>query len=123
MSKAQETWFALSGLDYTVPRGYFMGPANPPLNITGSWNAAPRPTSELLRRAGAYGRMPVVSVADRMAAVADLNYWRASVVVLVPGTPHHDLLRSIITDLLGKAPQPVGGVQLWDVRDVVPPSE
>jgi hypothetical protein len=115
-------WFALSGLDYAVPRGYFMGPADPPLNNTGSWHAAPRPTSDLLRLAGAYGRMPVVTTSDRTAAVADLSYWRASVVVLVPGTPHHDLLRSIITELLGKAPQPVGGVLLWDVRDVVTPS-
>ena len=120
--RAGMRWFALSGLDYTVPRGYFMGPANPPATITGSWNAAPRRTSDLLRLAGAYGRMPVVTVSDRMSAVADLTYWRASVVVLVPGTPHHDLLQSIITDLLGKAPQPVGGVQLWDVRDIVPPS-
>ncbi|MGW4947951.1 hypothetical protein ACWEOZ_40900 [Actinoplanes sp. NPDC004185] len=115
-------WFALSGLDYRVPRGYFMGPADPPLNNTGSWNAAPRRTSDLLRIAGAYGRMPVVTVADRMAAKNDLSHWRAAVVVLVPGTPHHDLLATILTDLLGKAPQQVGGVQLWDVRDIVRPS-
>ncbi|RSM72088.1 hypothetical protein DMB66_05600 [Actinoplanes sp. ATCC 53533] len=116
-------WFALSGLDYTVPRGYFMGPANPPLNRTGSWNAAPRPTADLLRLAGAYGRRPVVTDADRRAAVTDLTYWRAAVVVLVPGTPNADVLESMLTDLLGKSPQQVGGVRLWDVRDVVPPSE
>jgi hypothetical protein len=116
-------WFALSGLDYTVPRGYFMGPANPPLNLTGSWHAAPRPTADLLRLAGAYGRSPVVTDADRRAAVADLTYWRAAVVVLVPGTPHADVLESMLTDLLGKSPQQAGGVRLWDVRDVVPPSE
>jgi hypothetical protein len=66
--------------------------------------------------------MPVVTVADRMAAKNDLSYWRAAVVVLVPGTPHQDLLEKILTDLLGKAPQQVGGVQLWDVRDIVRPS-
>jgi hypothetical protein len=121
--RAGMRWFDLSGLDYSVPRGYFMGPANPPLNRTGSWNAAPRRTSDLLRIAGAYGRMPVVTVADRMAARADLTYWRAAVVVLVPGTPHHDLLASLVTDLLGESPRQVGGVQLWDVRDLVPPSE
>ena len=115
-------WFALSGLDYAVPRGYFMGPANPPGNVTGSWNAAPRRTSDLLRIAGAYGRRPVVTLTDRMAARADLAYWRAAVVVLVPGTPNHDLLSSIVTSLLGRGPQQVGGVQLWDVRDLVPPS-
>ena len=115
-------WFALSGLDYAVPRGYFMGPANPPGNVTGSWNAAPRRTSDLLRIAGAYGRRPVVTLTDRMAARADLAYWRAAVVVLVSGTPNHDLLSSIVTSLLGRGPQQVGGVQLWDVRDLVPPS-
>jgi hypothetical protein len=120
--RAGMRWFALSGLDYSVPRGYFMGPANPPLNRTGSWNAAPRRTSDLLRIAGAYGRMPVVTVADRMAAKNDLSHWRAAVVVLVPGTPNHDLLATILTDLLGKAPQQAGGVQLWDVRDIVRPS-
>ncbi len=120
--RAGMRWFALSGLDYPVPRGYFMGPANPPLDNTGSWNAAPRPTSDLLRIAGAYGRMPVVTAADRQAATADLTYWRAAVVVLVPGTPHHDLLTTLVTDLLGKAPRQVGGVRLWDVRDVVRPS-
>jgi hypothetical protein len=120
--RAGMRWFALSGLDYAVPRGYFMGPANPPLNETGSWNAAPRPTSDLLRLTGAYGRMPVVTNADRRAAITDLTYWRAAVVVLVPGTPHHDLLSTTVSSLLGKPPQQVGGVQLWDVRDVVPPS-
>ena len=119
--RAGMRWFAFSGLDYAVPRGYFMGPANPPLDQTGSWNAAPRRTSELLRLVGAYGRRPVVTVADRMAATADLAYWRAAVVVLVPGTPHHDLLATTVTDLLGEQPRQVGGVQLWDVRDVVRP--
>jgi hypothetical protein len=115
-------WFAMSGLDYQVPRGYFMGPADPPADRTGSWHAAPRPTAEMLRFAGAYGRMPVVTEFDRRNAIVDLSYWRAAVVVLVPGTPHHDLLETIVTDLLGKAPQQVGGVRLWDVRDLVAPS-
>ncbi|AGZ40395.1 hypothetical protein [Actinoplanes friuliensis] len=121
--RAGMRWFALSGLDYSVPRGYFMGPANPPADKTGSWNAAPRPTSDLLRIAGAYGRMPVVTGADRRAAITDLTYWRAAVVVLVPGTPNHDLLQTLVSDLLEKEPQQVGGVQVWDVRDQVRPSE
>jgi hypothetical protein len=120
--RAGMRWFALSGLDYSVPRGYFMGPAGPD-DRTGSWNAAPRPTSDLLRIAGAYGRMPVLTDADRRSAIADLTYWRAAVVVLVPGTPNHDLLESVVTRLLGTAPSDVGGVRLWDVRGLVPPSE
>ncbi|MEU4216308.1 hypothetical protein [Actinoplanes sp. NPDC026623] len=120
--RAGMRWFALSGLGYSVPRGYFMGPADPPGDRTGSWKAAPRPTSDLLRIAGAYGRMPVVTDADRRSAITDLTYWRAAVVVLVPGTPNHDLLQALVTDLLGSAPREVGGVRLWDVRGLVTPS-
>ncbi|MGA5300599.1 hypothetical protein ACPCHT_11755 [Nucisporomicrobium flavum] len=115
-------WFALSGQGYKTPRGYFMGPADPPGNRTGSWNAAPRPTSDLLRIAGAYGRMPVLTDADRRAATADLTYWRAAVVVLTPDAPNHDLLETIVTGLLGRAPQQLGGVAMWDVRDIVHPA-
>ncbi|MEU7902491.1 hypothetical protein [Actinoplanes sp. NPDC049118] len=118
--RAGMRWFALSGLDYSVPRGYFMGPA---ADGTGSWNAAPRPTSDLLRIAGAYGQMPVLTDADRRSAITDLTYWRAAVVVLVPGTPNHDLLEDVVSGLLGSAPREVGGVLLWDVRSLVHPSE
>ncbi|GAA2467452.1 hypothetical protein [Winogradskya humida] len=114
-------WFALTGLDYPVPRGYFMGPANE-ADRTGSWNAAPRPTADLLRIAGAYGRRPVISEADRAAAFTDLTYWRASVVVLTPDAPNHELMASILTDLLGFAPKEVGGVQLWDLRGMLHPT-
>lgn len=115
-------WFALSGLGFAVPRGYFMGPANPPVNRTGSWNAAPRATADLLRIAGAYGRMPELSEIDRRAALADLTYWRAAVVVLDPATANHDLLRTILTYLIGSAPQQVGGVELWDVKGLIHPA-
>jgi len=46
------------------------------------------------------------------------------VVVLVPGSRNGDLLQATLTDLLGQQPQRVGGVLLWDVRDLpVPPRE
>ncbi|AGL15646.1 hypothetical protein [Actinoplanes sp. N902-109] len=114
-------WFALSGLDFAVPRGYFMGPANPPVDKTGSWNAAPRPTADLLRIAGAYGRMPVLTVAERRAAIEDLTYWRAAVVVLTPDAPSYEMLKTILTYLIGNTPQRVGGVELWDVRALIHP--
>jgi hypothetical protein len=118
--RAGMRWFALSGLDFRVPRGYFMGPGAD--GVTGSWNAPPRPTSDLLRYAGAYGQVPVIGESARQAAIADLTYWRAAAVVLVPGTAHYDLLQKILTELLGTAPRQVGGVLVWDVRDMVPPS-
>ena len=115
-------WFALAGQGYRTPRGYFMGPANPPANKTGSWSAAPRPTADLLRNAEAYGQMPALSAADRRAAIADLTYWRAAIVVLTPDARNNALLKTIVTGLLGRAPQQVGGVAMWDVRDIVHPA-
>jgi hypothetical protein len=46
------------------------------------------------------------------------------VVVLVPGEQNGDLLRQTVSGLLGEEPREVGGVLLWDVRDLpVPPLE
>jgi hypothetical protein len=117
-------WAALSGLDFRVPRGYFMGPANPPLDETGSWNAPPRFTANLLWRAREFGQQPRLTSADYQHARDDLVFWRAAVVVLVPGSRNVDVLRRTVTDLLRAEPQQVGGVLLWDVRDLpVPPLE
>jgi hypothetical protein len=106
-------WAALSGLDFGVPRGYFMGPADPPGDRTGSWNAPPRFTSDLLERVGRNGLVPVITVADRQAFAADLRFWRAGAVVLVPGEAHEAQLRSTLTGLFGRPPRVVGGVELW----------
>jgi hypothetical protein len=110
-------WAALTGLDIPMPRGYFMGPANPPGDLTGSWTAPPRPTSTMLRDIVFTGRPPVVDGAVRAAVRADLAYWRAAVVVLVPGAVHGDVLLSTLTQALGP-PQLVGGVRIWDVRSL-----
>ncbi|WP_306212164.1 hypothetical protein [Actinoplanes sp. RD1] len=117
--RAGMRWFALSGLGFEVPRGYFMGPS---ADGTGSWNAPARPTDSMLRSVQAYGQVPVVTTADRAAAVADLTYWRAAAVVLVPGTEHYEELQATVTGLLGEQPQQVGGVQLWDVLGLVHPA-
>jgi hypothetical protein len=117
-------WAALSGLDFRVPRGYFMGPANPPGDETGSWSAPPRFTSNLLWRVREFGQEPRLTTADHDHAVTDLIFWRAAVVVLVPGSRNVDVLQRTLTDLLGRQPERVGGVLLWDVRDLpVPPLE
>lgn len=115
-------WAALAGLDVMVPRGYFMGPVDPPADTTGSWSAPLRPTSTLVRDIVLTGRRPVITAADRRAAVVDLTYWRAAVVVLPPHDRHAAQLQATVTELLGRAPRPVGGVLLWDVRDLVAPA-
>jgi hypothetical protein len=105
-------WAALSGLEFRVPRGYFMGPS---VDGTGSWNAPRRFTSDLINQILVYGAQPDVSDADRQAVAADLRFWRAAVVVLVPDAPHEDVLQATFTSVFGRAPQLVGGVELWAV--------
>jgi hypothetical protein len=108
-------WAALSGLEFRVPRGYFMGPANPPADDTGSWNAPRRFTTDLINQILVYGQQPVITDADRQAFAADLVFWRAAVVVLVPDSPHGDVLRATLSGLFGRPAQRIGGVELWSV--------
>jgi hypothetical protein len=114
-------WAALSGLQFRVPRGYFMGPVNPPFDDTGSWSAPPRFTSNLLWATREFGQQPVLTASDRAAILADLRFWRAAVVVLVPDSRNGDVLLATLTDALGP-PKLVGGVELWDVRYLPVPS-
>jgi hypothetical protein len=117
-------WVTLSHLDFRVPRGYFLGPADPPGDDTGAWSAPPRYTSELLGRVRENGRVPYLSEADRAQVLADLVYWRAAVVVLVPDSRNGTALQAVLTDALGRSPQLIGGAQVWDERSLqVPPRE
>jgi hypothetical protein len=108
-------WVSLTHLEFPAPRGYFMGPADPPQNETGSWHAPPRFTSDLLSRVREYGARPVITGADRRRFGDDLAFWRAGVVVLVPGSRNGAALRDTLTRLFGRPPQLVGGVQIWPV--------
>ncbi|GAA0464871.1 glycosyl transferase [Paractinoplanes deccanensis] len=114
-------WATLSHLDYPTPRGYFMGPVNPPTDNTGSWNAPRRFTSDLLYQVREYGIRPQLTAADRARITEDLIFWRAAVVVLVPNSRNGDDLEATLTDALG-APQLIGGVEVWDVRYLAVPS-
>ncbi|MBU2665801.1 DUF2029 domain-containing protein [Actinoplanes bogorensis] len=121
--RAGMRWASLTHLDYRSPRGYFMGPINPPTDITGSWNAPRRFTADLLWRVREYGERPALSESDKARITEDLIFWRAAVVVLVPGSRNEGPLLDTLTAALGE-PQSVGGVQLWDMRALqVPPAE
>jgi hypothetical protein len=115
-------WAALSKLEYSSPRGYFMGPVNPPADRTGSWNAPSRFTSNLLWRVREYGVRAVIDDTDRQRIKDDLIFWRAGVVVLTPNSRNGGALLATLTDALGK-PQLIGGVEVWDMRSLpVPPA-
>ncbi|MBB2941518.1 hypothetical protein FB565_001222 [Actinoplanes lutulentus] len=116
-------WATLMNLDYATPRGYFMGPVNPPADDTGSWNAPRRFTSDLLWRVREYGRVPELTDADRARITEDLIFWRAGVIILVPGGRNPEAQRELLVDALGE-PKSAGGVEFWDMRSLpVPPKE
>ncbi len=133
-------WQAVAGLDYAMPRGYFLGPSGSH-NDQAMFGAPPRPTSSKLFAVSVLpgqpqpyvgGDTPLGSVvyppptyvatrvtdADRTAALADLRYWRAAVIILAPGG-NEELLWRTTSALVGFQPTFVGGVWLWDVRKLV----
>ncbi|MFG1951269.1 hypothetical protein [Micromonospora sp. NPDC048830] len=107
-------WSALTGHEFPIPGGYFIGPNE---LGEGTFGAPNRPTSTLIYATMDSGTLPVVTEENRRQAVADLRYWRASVVVL-GAHPREAVLRELMTALLGPA-QRVDDVWLWDVRPLV----
>ena len=55
---------------------------------------------------------------DQADALADLRFWRASAVFVVPGF-HTDQVNETGSELFGFRPRFVSGVWLWDVRQLV----
>ncbi|MEV4710189.1 hypothetical protein [Micromonospora sp. NPDC049374] len=109
-------WSARTGLAFTAPGGFFIGPRSPD-DPAARWGAPDRPTSLLLRRVADTGEVPPISENDRRQAVADLRHWRAAVVVQ-GGLHHGDPVRRTVEALLGPARE-IGGALVWDVRPLV----
>ncbi|WP_205809068.1 hypothetical protein [Micromonospora sp. HNM0581] len=109
-------WSARTGLAFTAPGGFFIGPRSPE-DPRARWGAPDRPTSLLLRRVADSGEVPAISEVDRRQAVADLRHWRAAVVVQ-GGLHHGDPVRRTVEALLGPARE-IDGALVWDVRHLV----
>ncbi len=107
-------WGVAANQGYRVVGGYFLGPGPAPEEI-GQYGAVGRPTAGLLGDVGYNGGVPQVTDEQRTQAVADVRYWRTAIVILAPGTGHHDELAAVLTQLFGPAQQ-VDDVLLWDVR-------
>ncbi|MEN3305407.1 MAG: hypothetical protein V7603_1609, partial [Micromonosporaceae bacterium] len=112
-------WSARTGLDLPVARGYFLGPGPDREDAEAIFGAPKRPTSVLLDKVVATGKVPTITASDRANALADLRYWRGSVVVLQPGTRNDGDLWEATSDLLGSPPVLIGGLWVWDVRALV----
>ncbi|MFI6132403.1 hypothetical protein [Micromonospora sp. NPDC051141] len=107
-------WSALTGQEFPIPGGYFIGPNELGEGVFGAPN---RPTSTLIYATMDRNELPEITAENRRQAVEDLRFWRASVVVLGAG-PREAVLRDLVTALLGP-PQRIDDVWLWDVRDRV----
>ncbi|MFY1669376.1 hypothetical protein ACN27G_05375 [Plantactinospora sp. WMMB334] len=109
-------WSARTGLAFTAPGGYFIGPTGPD-DPQGRWGAPDRPTAVLLDRVAATGEVPPIGETERRQAVEDLRHWRAAVVVqggLHRGAP----VKETLDRLLGPG-RGISGAWVWDVRDRV----
>ncbi|WP_243707484.1 hypothetical protein [Micromonospora sp. KC606] len=107
-------WSALTGHEFPVPGGYFIGPNEKGEGVFGAPN---RPTSTLIYTTMDAGRVPGLTAENRRQVVEDLRFWKASVVVL-GDHPREAVLRELMTGLLGPARR-VDDVWLWDVRPLV----
>ncbi|MBB5913637.1 hypothetical protein BJY24_002504 [Nocardia transvalensis] len=108
-------WQVDSNFDFSLAGGYFVGPNS---DKKGIYGAVERPTATLLMRAQKTDQVPAVDDAARERALADLNYWKADVVVLPP-TEHGGAIHATLDQLLGFPGQYVHGVWVWDVRHLV----
>jgi len=107
-------WSALTGHEFPIPAGYFIGPD---AEGNGVFGAPSRPTSLLVYHTMDRGVAPAITEEHRRQAVEDLRFWRASVVVL-GDHPAAPALHVLLAGLLGPG-QRVDDVWLWDVRDLV----
>ncbi|MFH8802208.1 glycosyltransferase [Streptomyces sp. NPDC017936] len=107
-------WQAAAGLGFPMPGGYFNGPYGDG-DRSGVYGVPLRFTASLLQDVRATGVAPVVDERARAAARADLAYWRAGALVLVP-QPRDAVLRRTVDELVGRPGRWVGGVWVWDLH-------
>jgi hypothetical protein len=106
---------SLANLAFPVPRGYFIGPRNPPADLTSSWRAFPTYTSTLIGNVQGSGKPPKKTAWRARLVRQDMHFWKAGVVVLMPDAKNRAAVLTLLTDTLGK-PQQGGGVDYWDTR-------
>jgi hypothetical protein len=111
-------WAEATGLEFSMPGGYFLGPDPRTSDGRSMFGSPPRPTSTLFIRVDKTGRLPTITDADRANAVADLRYWRAAIVVLPIERTHEEALFKLTSQLLGFTPTWRDGIWVWDVRQL-----
>ena len=92
----------LTNTAFTIPAGYYLAP-------NGAFGSPPRATSTLLDAVANTGRIPEIGPDEQADALADLRFWRASAVFVVPGF-HTDQVNETGSELFGFRPRFVSGV-------------
>lgn len=108
-------WQVDSGLQFPLAGGYFVGPAP---DKKGRYGPDIRPTALLMAQAQQTDRVPEIDDTTREHALADLNFWKADVIVLPP-VEHGRAIHATLDQLLGFPGRYVDGVWVWDVRGLV----
>ncbi|WP_372448367.1 glycosyl transferase [Kibdelosporangium banguiense] len=103
-------WQAQAGMGFPIIEGYFVGPGT---TKEGHYGAIQRPTSRLLE-AITRGEEKSIGPDEREQARRDVEFWRASAVVLGP-SDRPDELRRACDALFGTGGRYVGGVWVWPV--------
>jgi hypothetical protein len=110
-------WQARAGMWFKMPGGYFVGPG--PGGDGTLREAPPTTTSRALDRIRRGERPPDLTPALRRRIAADLEHWRVGSVVLGP-MPHRQAMAGFLSDLLGRPPERLAGVELWRDATVAP---
>lgn len=109
-------WSARTGLAFTAPGGYFIGPRGPG-DPGARWGSPDRPTAVLLDRAAYTGQVPVVTDEQRRQAIEDLRHWRAAIIVQ-GGLHNGNAVKETVDRLFGPG-RMISGAWVWDVRSLV----
>jgi hypothetical protein len=103
------TWQACAGYRFRMPSGYVLvpGPGDLP-----SHGPVPTSTSRLVTDVAQGGPQPVITPELRTLVAADLERWGVRYIVVGP-MRYEAGERELMTQLLNRPPEEVGGVFLW----------
>jgi hypothetical protein len=109
-------WQTEAGMWFKMPGGYFVGQGPDGAAVR---EAPPTTTSLALDRIQRGGRPPDLTPALRQEMARDFARWHVRSVVLGP-MPHRRVMAGFLSELLGRAPERVAGVELWGDAAVAP---
>jgi hypothetical protein len=112
-SPAPQRWAAETGDDMRISQGYFLtaGPGGEAIPTSPD-----RWLSGYIRLLGAHAADVRYAAGFRGVALEDLRFWHTGAIVIQPGQA--GTYRRGLSTLLGRQPTEIGGVLVYDVRDL-----